>query len=232
MQGALCLEFSKVSSHIMPQKQMLYPHPAVHTTGEHILLHIQLASQQENADRVLNLLSSGSATTVCLIRTMTLGQLVETTCVAMGICWADTKESDQSEVTDVQLGGNQERNKEVRTKVIHCELRIPPGLSPSFKFRIAKNSVSLYSTIRAMCRSNRNSIKSLSSPFATRGSCRPTSPSSLLFPSPSPQILPTAPGGLPLVGHHPASLSRIYFLRGSYQQAQVSTLICLFSPVG
>jgi hypothetical protein len=148
MQGALCLEFNEISSHIMPQ--LLYPQPAVYATGEHILLHIQLSSQHGNADRVLDLLSNGSATTVCLIRTMTLGQLVETTCVAMGICWAlETTESDQSEGTEVQ-GGKEGRNKEVRTKIIQCELRIPPGLLPSFKFRIARNSVS-YSIMCAAC---------------------------------------------------------------------------------
>jgi hypothetical protein len=129
---------------------MLYPQPAVYERGECISLHIQLASNQNNADRILDLLSIDSAATVCLIRTTTFGQLVDAKCVAMGLCWSSPEnnshppgqnenlQSENSNVPETSAG----RNGNVRTRIVHCELRLPPDLAPSFKFRTAKTSVS------------------------------------------------------------------------------------------
>jgi hypothetical protein len=131
---------------------MLYPQPAVFAAGECISLHIQLACQQENADHILDLLCSDYAVTVCLTRAMSFAHLDDTKCVAMGLCW--TSESDnnvatsreETRSTESALGGEtwegEGHRNNLRCRVVHCELRLPSDIMPSFKFRDVESSVS------------------------------------------------------------------------------------------
>jgi hypothetical protein len=115
--------------------QILHPEHTVYARGDYVSLHIQLASQQENAKYVLELLSSGSAATVCLIRTTTFGKAVETNCVAMGLCWTSEivdssapfrTEGRQSERSASQRdSGRDERNRDFQTRIVHCEICVP-----------------------------------------------------------------------------------------------------------
>jgi hypothetical protein len=129
---------------------MLYPQSTVYARGECISFQIQLACRQEDAEHILDLLSKDSATTVCLIRTTTFGLLVDTKCIAMGLCWApesmNRSHASQDERSQVDSLGAQEDQEvpdtALRARMVHCELRLPSELVPSFTFRSAKNSVS------------------------------------------------------------------------------------------
>jgi hypothetical protein len=112
---------------------MLYPHPAVYARGEYISVYIQISSKQEIADEVLDLLCDGTSMTVCIMQTATLAEHVAVKCVAMGLCW--TSSEPESERAD------HAPNQGPRTRIVHCELRLPSDLTPSFKFRNSKTSV-------------------------------------------------------------------------------------------
>jgi hypothetical protein len=140
---------------------------------------------------VLELLSSGSATTVCLIRTTTFGKVVETHCVAMGLCWISElvdssvpsrTEGRQSERSTSQRdSGPDELNRSFQTRIVHCEICVPSDSVPSFEFRDAKVSVSRLFKTPVETDNVWYSTRYLSSPSVTLASFLPHSPNSLQF---------------------------------------------------
>jgi hypothetical protein len=146
---------------------MLYPQPPAYARGECISLRIQLSCQQPNAQSVFELLGDGSATTVCLIQTMKLGKTEETHCIAMGLCWLPPSKRRPSlsrqecghSAEGSKSDGEDQGEKHSQTRTVHCELRLPSDLVPSFDFREVKVSVCSSNQIQAkICRGLTSSV--------------------------------------------------------------------------